>query len=105
MVLSALNSNMPVTEINKTNISLIPKTNHPTKMTEFYPISLCNTTYKLISKVLANRLKAILPSIISKNQSAFTPGRLITDNVLVAFEFMHYLNLKVKGKKITCKLN
>ena len=94
---------MPVTEINKTNISLIPKTNHPTKMTELCPISLCNTTYILISKVLANRLKAILPSIISKNPSAFTPDRLITDNVLVTFEFMHYLNIKVKGKKITCQ--
>ena len=99
MVLNVLNSNLPMTEINKTNISLIPKTNHPTKMTDFRPISLCNTTYKLISKVLANRFKTILPSIISENQSAFTPDRLITDNVLVAFEFMHYLNHKNDGKE------
>ena len=99
MVLSVLNSNLPMTEINKTNISLIPKTNQPTKMIDFHPISLCNTTYKIISKVLANRLKAILPFIIFENQSAFTPDRLITDNVLVAFEFMHYLNHESEGKE------
>ena len=99
MVLNVLKSNLLMTKINKTNISLIPKTNQPTRMTEFRPISLCNTTYKIISKVLANRFKAILPNIISENQSAFTPNRLITNNVLVAFKFMHYLNHKSEGKE------
>ena len=61
MVLNVLNSNMSMVEINRTNIALVPKTNSPTKMTEFRPISLCNVNYKLISKVLANRLKTILP--------------------------------------------
>lgn len=98
MVLKVLNSNLPMTEINKTNISLIPKTNQPARMTEFRPISLCNTTYKIVSKVLASRFKAIIPNIISKNQSAFTPNYLIIDNVLVAFEFMHYFNHKSEGK-------
>ena len=67
MVLNVFNSNALMAEINKTNISLIPKTNHPTRMTEFHPISQCNVTYKLISKVLANRLKTVMSSIISEN--------------------------------------
>ena len=53
----------------------------------------------LISKTLANRLKNILLHIISENQSAFTSDRLITDNVLVAFELMHYLNHKTAGNE------
>ena len=99
MVLNVLNNNLPIFEINKTNISLIPKKNNPTKMTDFRPISLCNVIYKLISKILANRLKSFLPFIISENQSAFTLDRLITDNVLMAFELMHFLNHKTAGKE------
>jgi len=103
-VLNVLNSNALVAPLNQTNIALIPKTNSPTKMNEFRPISLCNVSYKIISKVLANRLKAILSTIISENQSTFVPGRLITDNVLVAFEIMHYLKKK-GGKKTIWLLN
>lgn len=55
--------------------------------------------YKLISKVLANRLKKILPIIIDESQSAFAPGRLITYNILVSFENFHYLNHKNAMKR------
>ena len=99
MVLNVLNNNVSVAELNKTNISLIPKANSPKKMTDFHPISLCNVVYKLISKTLANRLKALLPHIIIKNQSAFISDHLITNNVIVAFELMHFLNHKSAGKE------
>ena len=77
--------------LNITNICLIPKTERPTRITELGPISLCNVGYKIISKVLCQRLKACLPLIISETQSAFVPGRLISDNILIAQEMFHGL--------------
>ena len=99
MVLNVLNNNLSVADLNRTNISLIPKTNNPKKMTDFRPISLCNVVYKLISKILANKLKPLLPHLITENQSAFTFDRLITNNVIVVFELMHFLNHKSAGKE------
>ena len=81
---------------------MIPKTDSPDHITQFRPISLCNMVYKVISKLLANRLKHILCEIISPNQSAFVPGRLIMDNFLVAFESYHAIKKKTSGKYGTC---
>ena len=98
-VLQFLHTGHMVSDINYTHIVLIPKVKKPEKMADFRPISLCNVIYKIISKVLANRLKLILPQIISPTQSAFVLGRLITDKVSVAYETLHAMHIRKKGKK------
>ena len=99
VVLDYLNSGIMILGINHSNIVLIPKVKTLEKISDFRPISLCNVIYKIISKVLANRLKQIFPDIISPTQSAFVLGRMITDNVLVAYETLHTMHSQKKGKK------
>ena len=97
-VLSCLNSGSILKSINHTFITLIPKVKNPERVSEFRPISLCNVIYKVVSKVIANRLKPLLNSIISETQSAFIADRLITDNVLIAFESLHHMKTCCSGK-------
>ncbi|MCH90195.1 retrotransposon protein putative unclassified, partial [Trifolium medium] len=96
--LNVLNSEGDPKPLNHTNICLIPKTNNPNSPSDFRPISLCNVTLKIITKTIANRIKAILPETISQNQSAFIPGRLITDNTLIASEIFHYFHQTSRKK-------
>ena len=98
-VLDFLNSGIMLLEINYTHIVLIPKIKSLERILDYRPISLCNVIYKIISKVLANRLKLILPKLISPSQSAFVLGRLITDNVLVVYETLHAMHSRRSGKR------
>ncbi len=67
-------------------------------MKDLRPISLCNVFYKIIAKVLTNRLQPFMDSIIDDEQNAFTKGRLITDNILISYEILHNLRLRKKGR-------
>ena len=90
-------------KMNNTILCLIPKVKNPQEMKQFRPISLCNVVYKICSKVLADRLRPFHDEIISPEQSAFVPGRLITNNVLIAFECTHYPKRK-KGLTGACAI-
>ncbi|CAM8966334.1 unnamed protein product [Rhodiola kirilowii] len=103
-VLEMLNSRKLEEGVNKTLITLIPKCKSPKRIEEYRPISLCNVAAKIVTKVLANRLKTILPSIISESQSVFVPGRLISDNILMAHEILHFIKTRRRQKSGYCSL-
>lgn len=74
--------------INATLLSLVPKTTDAEKMTDFRPIACCNVIYKVVSKIIARRLKATLPETIELKKCAFVEGRLLLENVLLATQLV-----------------
>lgn len=85
--------------LNHTYITLIPKTALPNDVHHFRPISLCNVVYKIISKLLVNRLKPFMDSLRTHFQNAFIRGRNITNNILIAHEIFNIL-WKMKRRKM-----
>lgn len=82
-----------------THIALIPKVVNKESSSDFRPISLCNYSYKILSKLLANQIKVWQPQLISHNQNVFVEDRLIQDNLLIAHEAFHLLKLKRRGSR------
>lgn len=76
--------------------TLIRKVSDTKKVRDFKPISLCNVIYNIVAKALANRLKSVLPHIISPNQSFFVPSRLTIDNIIITYETLHIMTTKCK---------
>lgn len=87
-----------ISEVSQTLLTLIPKCDVPSNASQFRPISLCNVAYKVVTKVLTQRLRNILPYVVSASQRSFVPGRTPCDNILVLQEAVHSLN-NLKGKK------
>lgn len=99
VALKFVNEGLIDTGINYTFLVLIPNIQNPSTSSDYRPISLCNVVYKFVSKTLANRIKLIVPSLISENQSAFIPSRLIIDNVILAYESIHSMRELNKAVK------
>lgn len=90
---------------NATAISLIPKVDDALSMKDFRPISCCNVLYKCISKVLADRLKLILPHIIDPCQNAFVKWRVIFDNILTMHDIISGYHLNLSPSRATLKID
>ena len=85
-------------EFNHTFITLIPKTDNPETTSQFRPISLCNAFYKIVAKIMVNRLRPLLERIIHPTQSAFVLHRAIHDNILLVHEVINKFH-HLKGRK------
>ncbi|XP_065622049.1 uncharacterized protein LOC111985840 [Quercus suber] len=93
-------SNMEVLEeVNRTLIILIPKILRPETLSNYHPIILCNTIYKIVSKILVARLRPLLGNLISLLQIAFVPGRRGTNNAIISQELIHIISRKRESYK------
>eukprot|EP00253_Pinus_taeda_P016327 PITA_16327 len=77
--------------LNESFIALIPKQEKATSPDRFRPIALCNVVYKIISKVIVNRLKPLLPTLVLEEQTGYVEGRQILNNIIQAHEVVHSL--------------
>ncbi|XP_019166605.1 PREDICTED: uncharacterized protein LOC109162339 [Ipomoea nil] len=94
------------TNWNNTLLALISKVKHPELITQFRPIILCNVKYKIVTKVITNRLKNIMPQVVGNEQSSFVPQRQIVDSIATYQELLHTMRTKRGGlKAMTVKID
>lgn len=97
-MMHALNKGAISSPLNHTHVILILKKKSLERVVDYHLISLCNVIYKILYKFLTDKLKKWISQLISPSQSAFVPGWLITDDVLMAQKLMHHLNTKRQGE-------
>ena len=93
-------SNHIIAEINRTLLVLILKVDHPTSLKMVRPINLCIVPYKTVTKIIANRLQALLPDLIGPQQTSFVPGQYIIKNIVITQKVIHTMKKNVRGKRM-----
>lgn len=92
-------------EFNTTLISLIPKVINHAKVFDYRPKSYCNVVYKGISKVITNKLKSVLCDLVDVNKIDFIPSSQVSDNILLAQDFMMGYHLGNKTRNCAFKVD
>lgn len=92
--------------MNSTYVCLIPKHQNAETLRQYRPISLCNTVYKVVTKIIVNRIKPLLNKIIHPSQTSFIKGRRASDNAIIVHEVQNFFkNSKGKKGKIMIKID
>ncbi|GKC56323.1 RNA-directed DNA polymerase, eukaryota, reverse transcriptase zinc-binding domain protein [Tanacetum coccineum] len=92
-------------ELNSTLITLVPKNQNPQKVSDFRPIACCNVIYKCVSKIVTNKINSSLKKLVQGNQSAFIPGRLIQDNIMLSQELLRGYDRRGGPKRRAMKID
>jgi hypothetical protein len=95
---------LPLYNLNFGIITLLPKQNEVTHITQYRPICLLNVSFKIFTKMDVNRITGIAEKVVSPSQSAFMPGRNIMEGVVMLHETIHELHRK-KMNGVILKLN
>lgn len=104
-IINFFNSSKLLGQINATSITLVPKVQCPKNVGDFRPISSCNTTYKLISKMLAQRLSEVLPNIITPSQTSFVKGKSIMTNILLSQHLVRNYHRMIEKPQCLMKID
>lgn len=91
--------------VNSIILALVPKKTDTVEMRDYMPIACCNVIYKVVSKIIANRFKRILPRLVTENQSAFIEGRLLRENVLLASELVKDYHKEAVSPRCVMKID
>ncbi|XP_028551913.1 uncharacterized protein LOC114579943 [Dendrobium catenatum] len=91
--------------IKTTALAIIPKHRNVVAISDYRPISLCNTLYKIIAKIIAHRMSSIMPIIVKETQAGFVKARLSTDSILLASDILSFVNKKGAGNMFCAKID
>ena len=98
-IIKAFKGRQNLSEVNYSLIVLIPKVPMPKFIHQFRPIRLCNVVFKILTKVIVNRIKPLMIFLVTNNQCRFVPGRHTVDKIIVAQEVIDSMRNLKRGSK------